>query len=212
MRQVAEICGLDALILRDAPDRGLAFVDPRPLEEEVLQVLEAYRPTAVITFGPRGINGHPDHIATHHLVLRAVLAARDRMPAVTIVAVPLVSHGDEIHDALLRARVAAAYGVTHLLATGSSMLSGGGPRVLVPRDLAYDSRDGQWRSRDDIPPRHRRLSLSQPEIDNLLDRGVALPEWHTPPAVAREMARARPPRHHRGLVVFFTGLSGAGLT
>jgi len=28
--------------------------------------------------------------------------------------------------------------------------------------------------------------------------------------VARELSRARPPRRHRGLVVFFTGLSGSG--
>jgi sulfate adenylyltransferase len=86
----------------------------------------------------------------------------------------------------------------------------GGLRVLVPRELAYDGRDGQWRSRDDIPQRHRRLPLSTAEIADLLERGVALPEWHTPPAVARELSRARPPRRHRGLVVFFTGLSGSG--
>ncbi|GFJ89654.1 hypothetical protein Prum_032960 [Phytohabitans rumicis] len=122
---------------------------------------------------------------------------------------PLIRRGDEIRDALLRAKVAAAYGVTHLLSTGE-MLSGGGPRVLVPRELAYDNRDGQWRWRDDIPPRNRRLALSPQEIDDLLDRGFPLPEWHTPPAVAKELARARPPRRHRGLVVFFTGLSGSG--
>ena len=110
-----------------------------------------------------------------------------------------------MRDALLRARVAAAYGVTHVLSTGD-MLSGGGLRVLVPRELAYDNRDGQWRWRDDIPPRHRRLAMSPTEIDDLLDRGFPLPEWHTPPAVAKELARARPPRRQRGLVVFFTGL------
>ena len=143
-------------------------------------------------------------------LVRTVLAARDRMPPATIVTVPLVKHGDEVRDALLRARVTAAYGVTHLLSTGESMLSGGGPRVLVPRELAYDSRDGQWRGRDDIPPRYRRLALSQGEIDELLDHGNPLPEWHTPPAVARELARNRPRRRHRGLVLFFTGLSGSG--
>ena len=78
------------------------------------------------------------------------------------------------------------------------MLSGGGLRVLVPRELAYDNRDGQWRWRDDIPPRNRRLAMTPAEIDDLLDRGFPLPEWHTPPAVARELARARPPRRHRG--------------
>jgi sulfate adenylyltransferase len=143
-------------------------------------------------------------------LVRSVLAARDRMPPATIVAVPLARHGDEIRDALLRARMAAAYGVTHLLSTGEATISGGGPRVLIPRELAYDSRDGQWRGRDDIPPRFRRLPLSTEEIDDLLDRGTPLPEWHTPPAVARELTRARPPRRHRGVVLFFTGLSGSG--
>jgi sulfate adenylyltransferase len=85
-----------------------------------------------------------------------------------------------------------------------------GLRVLVPRDLAYDNRDGQWRTLDDIPPRHRRLPLSGEEIADHLDRGSPLPEWQTPPAVARELARSRPPRRQRGLVVFFTGLSGSG--
>ncbi|MEV0714338.1 adenylyl-sulfate kinase, partial [Asanoa sp. NPDC050611] len=143
------------------------------------------------------------------VLVRTVFAARDRMPPATLVAVPLVRRGDEIRDALLRARVASAYGVTHLLSTGE-MLSGGGPRVLVPRELAYDNRDGQWRWRDDIPPRNRRLALTNDEIADLLDRGFPLPEWHTPPAVAKELARARPARRHRGLVVFLTGLSGSG--
>ena len=98
---------------------------------------------------------------------------------------------------MLRTRVAAAYGVTHLLASSDSMLSGGGLRVLVPRELAYDGRDGQWRSLDDIPPKHRRLPLTAAEIEDHLDRGTILPEWHTPPAVARELARARPPRRQR---------------
>jgi sulfate adenylyltransferase len=99
--------------------------------------------------------------------------------------------------------------VSHILSTGDT-LSGAGLRVLVPRELAYDNRDGQWRWRDDIPPRNRRLAMSPAEIDDLLDRGFPLPEWHTPPAVAKELSRVRPPRRHRGLVVFFTGLSGSG--
>jgi sulfate adenylyltransferase len=131
------------------------------------------------------------------------------MPPATSVAVPLMPRNDEMRDALLRARVATAYGVTHVLSTGD-MLSGGGLRVLGPRELAYDNRDGQWRWRDDIPPRNRRLAMTPAEVEDLLDRGFPLPEWHTPPAVAKELSRVRPPRRHRGLVVFFTGFSGSG--
>jgi sulfate adenylyltransferase len=192
------------------PGRVLAVIAERPLHRPQL---------AQIAYAARTIAGHvlilvpvagpgPDGLSPEALV-RIIFAGRDRMPPATLVAVPLARRGDEVLDAVLRAKVAAAYGATHLLAAGDE-LSGGGPRALLPRELAYDGRDGQWRGADDIPPRHRRVALSTEDIDDLLDRGVPLPEWHTPPAVARELARARPPRRVRGLVVFFTGLSGSG--
>jgi LmbE family N-acetylglucosaminyl deacetylase len=80
MRRVAEILRLDVLVLRDFPDRGLSLIDPRPIEAEVSAVLEAFRPQVLVSFGPRGVNAHPDHIATHHVVKRAVLEARDLDP------------------------------------------------------------------------------------------------------------------------------------
>jgi sulfate adenylyltransferase len=192
------------------PGRVLGVLADRPLHRpQLAQIAHAARTLAahLLVLIPVTEPG-PDGLAPEALV-RCVLAARDRMPPATLVGVPLVRRRDEIRDALVRARVAAAFGVTHLLSTGA-MLSGGGLRVLVPRELAYDSRDGQWRWRDEIPPRNRKLELKPEEINDLLDRGFPLPEWHTPPAVARELSRVRPPRRHRGLVVFFTGLSGSG--
>ncbi|HEX6497975.1 MAG TPA: adenylyl-sulfate kinase [Micromonosporaceae bacterium] len=193
------------------PGRVLGVIADRPLHRPQLAQIALAAKTlsgALVVLIP--VAGPTvDGLAPEALV-RTVLAARDRMPPAAIVAVPLASHGDEIRDALLRATVAKAYGVTHLLSTGEMPISGGGLRVLIPRELAYDSRDGQWRSRDGIPPRYRRAALTTAEVDDLLDHGVALPEWHTPPAVARELARARPPRRLRGLVVFLTGLSGSG--
>ncbi|KKK04698.1 adenylyl-sulfate kinase [Micromonospora sp. HK10] len=192
------------------PGRVLGVFADRPLHRpQLAQIAHAARTLGahllvLIPVGEEATGGLPAEA-----LVRSVFAARDRMPPATLVAVPLARRRDEISDALLRARVAAAYGVTHLLST-EGMLSGAGLRVLVPRELAYDNRDGQWRWREDIPPRNRRLALSQEEIDDLLDRGFPLPEWHTPPAVAKELARARPPRRHRGLVIFLTGLSGSG--
>ncbi|MFI7428667.1 adenylyl-sulfate kinase [Micromonospora sp. NPDC049836] len=192
------------------PGRVLGVFADRPLHRpQLAQIAHAARTLGahllvLIPVGEEATGGLPAEA-----LVRGVFAARDRMPPATLVAVPLARRRDEISDALLRARVAAAYGVTHLLST-EGMLSGAGLRVLVPRELAYDNRDGQWRWREDIPPRNRRLALSQAEIDDLLDRGFPLPEWHTPPAVAKELARARPPRRHRGLVIFLTGLSGSG--
>jgi sulfate adenylyltransferase len=192
------------------PGRVLGVIADRPLHRpQLAQIAHAARTLAAHLLIMIPVTGPgPDGLPPEALV-RSIFAARDRMPPATIVAVPLTPHGDEMRDALLRARVAGAYGVTHVLSTGDT-LSGGGPRVLVPRELAYDNRDGQWRWRDDIPPRNRRLALTSAEIEDLLDRGFPLPEWHTPPAVAKELTRVRPPRRHRGLVVFFTGFSGSG--
>ncbi len=192
------------------PGRVLGVFADRPLHRpQLAQIAHAARTLGahllvLIPVGEGSTGGLPSEA-----LVRTVFAARDRMPPATLVAVPLARRRDEISDALLRARVAAAYGVPHLLST-EGMLSGAGLRVLVPRELAYDNRDGQWRWREDIPPRNRRLALSVEEIDDLLDRGFPLPEWHTPPAVAKELVRARPPRRYRGLVIFLTGLSGSG--
>ncbi|WP_156037483.1 adenylyl-sulfate kinase, partial [Glycomyces tenuis] len=67
-----------------------------------------------------------------------------------------------------------------------------------------------WRPIEDIEPPFRRAAMSDAEVADMLDRGFGLPEWHTPPSVAAELRKARPPRRQRGLVLFFTGLSGSG--
>jgi sulfate adenylyltransferase len=192
------------------PDgRVLGVIATRPLHRpQLAQIGNAARTIGahVLIFVPVAGPG-PEGLAPEVLV-RSILAASDRIPPATIVAVPLASRGDEVRDGLLRARVAANYGATHLLSTGAAV--GGAIRVVVPRDFAYDNRDGQWRPMDDVPPRQRRTAMSVEEVNDLLDRGSPLPEWHTPPAVARELRKARPPRHQRGLVLLFTGLSGAG--
>jgi sulfate adenylyltransferase len=191
------------------PGRVLGIIATRPLHRpQLAQIANAARSIAghILIFVP--VAGPTPEGLPPEALVRSVLAARDRIPPCTVVAVPLAPRGDEVRDGLLRARVATNYGVTHLLSTGVAV--GGGVRVVVARDLAYDTRDGQWRPMDDIPPRHRRTAMPVSEINDLLDRGSPLPEWHTPPAVARELRRARPPRHDRGLVVLFTGLSGAG--
>lgn len=192
------------------PGRVLAVIPNGPLHRpQLAQIAHAARTLTAHVLVMVPVAQHtPDGLAPEGLV-RTVLAAADRLPAATIIAVPLAARGDEIRDALLRSRVAAAYGATHLLCLGTTVTA---PpvRVVVPRELAYDVRDGQWRPADDVPPHQRRTPLSEAAIHELLDRGTNLPEWHTPPAVAEELRRARPPRDQRGLVVFFTGLSGSG--
>jgi sulfate adenylyltransferase len=191
--------------------RVLGVIADRPLHRpQLAQIAHAARTIGgqLLVLIPV-VEPGPDGLPAEALV-RAVTAAADRMPPAEIVAVPLVRRDDEVGAALLRGRVAAAYGATHLLSTSDMAISGGGVRVLIPRELAYDTRDGQWHDSDDIPARFQRAAMTQAEIDDLLDEGSGLPEWHTPPAVNRELVRARPPRRERGVVVFFTGLSGSG--
>jgi sulfate adenylyltransferase len=67
-----------------------------------------------------------------------------------------------------------------------------------------------WRPLGLIEPGTERGELSGAELGALLDSGDPVPAWLMPEAVAAELSRARPPRSRRGLVVFFTGLSGSG--
>lgn len=60
----ARIIGLDEVtILGGFPDGGVADQPFDALVDEIAAWLEEHRPAAVITFGPHGVTGHPDHIA-----------------------------------------------------------------------------------------------------------------------------------------------------
>lgn len=56
---------------------GKLGVDPERLAAEVLAVMRELRPAVVVTFGPDGITGHPDHIAISKAAKRAFGALRD---------------------------------------------------------------------------------------------------------------------------------------
>ena len=176
------------------------------------------------------VAGPADVVVRPDALIRAVLAATQHLPAgTTVVPVPLAPReGGPSVELRARAVVAAAYGATHLLVDPSDapdvMLSGrsgngrNGPLqlpglpipIISAGDWAYDPRSEVWRPLALIEPGAERGELTHDELTDLLDRGEPLPAWYTPEDVARELRLARPPREHRGLVVFFTGLSGSG--
>ena len=82
--------------------------------------------------------------------------------------------------------------------------------VISAGEWAYDPRSEVWRPLALIETGAERDELTASELGALLDSGAEVPAWFAPPSVARELRRARPPRAERGLVVFFTGLSGSG--
>jgi len=180
------------------------------------------------------VSGPADIVTRPEALIRAVLAARQHLPAGTLVVpVPLAPRPAGPGDALvadLRAQavVAAAYGATHLLtghpladtaglAAGSAGARNGTltlPGVPIPvisaGEWAYDPRPEVWRPLALIEPGAEQGELTAAELGALLDSGADVPAWFTPPSVARELRRARPPRAERGLAIFFTGLSGSG--
>ncbi len=60
----ARAIGLDEVSVLDGyPDGGVADESFERLVEEIAAWLADRRPAAVITFGPHGVTGHPDHVA-----------------------------------------------------------------------------------------------------------------------------------------------------
>jgi LmbE family N-acetylglucosaminyl deacetylase len=66
--------GVDVL---DYPDGLLDQVDPQQIVSELAGYVRRIRPSVVLTFGPDGAYGHPDHIAVSQFAMAAVLAAAD---------------------------------------------------------------------------------------------------------------------------------------
>ena len=76
LEQVDRILGLDALLIGDFPDSGMAHARLEDMAAAIGACLDALRPQVVIAHDARGVNAHPDHIAAHW-ALRAALAGRD---------------------------------------------------------------------------------------------------------------------------------------
>ena len=224
--------------LADGSPEGnvLAYATRRPLNKRHIGQLRHYAGqlnarllVLPLVCGPAEIVTRPEAL------VRAVLAARQHLPAGTLVVpVPLAprggandlelgGRGQENLDLRAQGIVAAAYGATHLLADSSDAAgSPAGPRngtltlpgvpipVVSAGEWAYDPRSEVWRPLALIEPGAEQDELTASELGALLDSGAEVPGWLAPPSVARELRRARPPRAERGLAIFFTGLSGSG--
>jgi sulfate adenylyltransferase len=176
------------------------------------------------------VAGPAEVVTRPEALVRATLAAAGSLPPdARVIPVPLAPRerqgraviAGQIRELAIRARIAAAYGATHLMAdsgalTGLSPVGGGyqlpgAPILVLPAgDWAYDPRAEVWRPLALIEAGTEQEDLSADQLGDLLDAGAPVPEWFTPREVARELRRARPPRSERGFVLFLTGLSGSG--
>jgi sulfate adenylyltransferase len=91
-----------------------------------------------------------------------------------------------------------------------STVPGAAIQMVSAGEWAYDPAAEVWRPLSLIESGTERTGLADGELADLLDTGTGVPSWFMPPAVARELRRARPPRSERGFVLFLTGLSGSG--
>lgn len=76
LRAACEALGVKALRFLDYVDGTLDQVEAHAAIEQLIALMRAFRPDAIITFGPEGISGHPDHVTVHHWASAAFERAR----------------------------------------------------------------------------------------------------------------------------------------
>jgi LmbE family N-acetylglucosaminyl deacetylase len=77
LRAAARELGLSEVVFLDYLDKDLDKADPTEAVSKIVGHVRRVRPQVVITFGPEGAYGHPDHIAISQLATAAVVAAAD---------------------------------------------------------------------------------------------------------------------------------------
>ena len=77
LRAAAEALGIHALTLLDYRDQELDAANPAEAAAQIALQLRRSRPDVVITFGPEGAYGHPDHIAISQYTTAALVVAGD---------------------------------------------------------------------------------------------------------------------------------------
>ena len=98
LRRALDVAGADLLPILGHPDGGCAEV---PHEHGVAQVraaLDAVRPHVVVTFGPDGITGHPDHLAVQRWVTDAWRQVRQGALLYATMTDDFVARNRALHD------------------------------------------------------------------------------------------------------------------
>ena len=75
LRRAANELGIREVALLDYPDQHLDDADPREAVGRLVAALRRTRPDVVVTFGPDGAYGHPDHIAISQFATAAIVSA-----------------------------------------------------------------------------------------------------------------------------------------
>ena len=77
LRAACQVLGISQLHFLDCPDSDVNHTDWPEVEEKIVRHIRKLRPDVIVTFGPDGLYGHPDHIAVSTLVTSAFRSAGD---------------------------------------------------------------------------------------------------------------------------------------
>ncbi len=82
---------------------------------------------------------------------------------------------------------------------------------MVPfQMLSYVPAANVYKAADEVQEGEETVSISGTEIRHRLQNDLDIPEWFSYPEVVSELRRTYPSPSQKGVVLFFTGLSGAG--
>jgi len=87
LRCACAALGIESPHLLDYQDGHLGEANPEQVVERILAVVRELRPQVMLTFGPDGLSGHPDHIAIGHWASEAFQRA-ENVSGLYTVAVP----------------------------------------------------------------------------------------------------------------------------
>ena len=78
-------------------------------------------------------------------------------------------------------------------------------------EMVYLEDEDRYEETSKLPTGAKVRKISGTQVrEDYLGAGVPLPAWFSRPEVARILADSYPPRHRRGVCLWFTGLSGSG--
>ena len=78
-------------------------------------------------------------------------------------------------------------------------------------EMVYLEDEDRYEENANLPNGAKTRKISGTQVrEEYLGKGVPLPPWFSRPAVAEILAESYPPRHRRGVCLWFTGLSGSG--
>ncbi|NBB87105.1 MAG: PIG-L family deacetylase [Bacteroidetes bacterium] len=80
MQGVAEALDLSSMEVLSYPDGRLAAMDPRVLEQTLVDHIRRVKPDVVITYAVHGISGHPDHLVSHAVLKRVFCDVQEHAP------------------------------------------------------------------------------------------------------------------------------------